>query len=91
MQQTKNESRRLWRHVTAALFNNKIDVASSAKRYIEQRQRTEARLRKELNEPWTCNFFEENGTGGWRYRHALGVRKSPAASSNSSTDRFESH
>lgn len=76
MKQSKRESRRLWRHVTAALFKNNIDVASASKRFIEQRQRVEARLRKDSNELWKCKYFEENGNGGWRYRYAFGVRNS---------------
>lgn len=35
---------RLWRHVTAALLRNRIQTATTSKRFIEQRQRKEAKV-----------------------------------------------
>ncbi|ETN73601.1 Oxysterol-binding protein [Necator americanus] len=57
MQQSERESRRLWRHVTAALLRNRINIATTAKRMIEQRQRAEAKQRLESGERWKTRFF----------------------------------
>lgn len=46
MEQGQRESRRLWRHVTVGLKRNRISAATTAKRWIEQRQREEARQRQ---------------------------------------------
>lgn len=51
-EQKENESRRLWREVTAGLKYNDIDKASNAKTELEQKQRDEAKTRKELNAEW---------------------------------------
>ncbi|VDM46320.1 unnamed protein product [Toxocara canis] len=58
MEQGERESRRLWRHVTVGLKRNRITVATSAKRWIEQRQRDEARQRQ-VRSFWLVftNFF----------------------------------
>ncbi|KAI6204884.1 Oxysterol binding protein, variant [Aphelenchoides besseyi] len=40
--QGDRESRRLWRHVTVGLYRDNIEMATSAKKWIEQRQRKEA-------------------------------------------------
>ncbi|KAI6209917.1 Oxysterol binding protein, variant [Aphelenchoides besseyi] len=40
--QGDRESRRLWRHVTVGLYRGNIEMATSAKKWIEQRQRKEA-------------------------------------------------
>lgn len=70
-EQGDRESRRLWRHVTAALFHEKINLASSAKRWIEDRQRTEAKKRHETGQKWASQFFDcIDGT--WVYKQALG-------------------
>ncbi|KAI1713927.1 oxysterol-binding protein domain-containing protein [Ditylenchus destructor] len=76
-QQSDRESRRLWRHVTAALFRNKINTASSAKRFIEQRQRDEAKRRQEKGETWNCHFFEKQDgpANGWSYKYSLDRRE----------------
>lgn len=50
-------SLRLWRHVTAALLRNRIQIATTAKRMIEQRQRAEAKERLERGEKWNTRFF----------------------------------
>ena len=48
MEQGERESRRLWRHVTVGLKRNRIQMATSGKRAIEQRQREEAKHRQVL-------------------------------------------
>ncbi|KAI6217607.1 Oxysterol-binding protein-related protein 9 [Aphelenchoides besseyi] len=58
--QSDRESRRLWRHVTAALYRNRIEIASSAKRFIEQRQRDEAKTRRESGEEYQQNFPQKS-------------------------------
>ncbi|KAI3414218.1 hypothetical protein GPALN_011676 [Globodera pallida] len=66
MQQQGTESRKLWRHVTAALFNNNTDLAGHAKRWLEQRQRDEAAEREQMGQQWQPQHFVRMGNG-WRY------------------------
>jgi len=42
----------LWKEVTAGLRFNNIDQATTAKALLEQKQRDEAKQRKELNISW---------------------------------------
>lgn len=51
-QQEENESRKLWKDVTVGLKFNDIDKATTAKFTLEQKQREEAKDRKERNEEW---------------------------------------
>lgn len=51
-QQMENESRKLWKEVTAGLKFNNIDMATNAKQELEQKQRDEAKERKENNIEW---------------------------------------
>lgn len=51
-EQDECESRRVWRDVTVGLRINDMDKATAAKCAIEQKQREEARLRKENNLAW---------------------------------------
>lgn len=51
-EQEECESRRVWREVTVGLRINDMDKATAAKCTIEQKQRDEARLRKENNVAW---------------------------------------
>lgn len=51
-QQEENESRRLWKEVTAGLKFNNIDRATNAKSALEQRQRDEAKMRKDQDMRW---------------------------------------
>lgn len=51
-EQNDNESRKVWREVTVGLKINDMDKATAAKCYIEQKQRDEAKLRKESNLLW---------------------------------------
>jgi len=75
-EQEERESRNLWKHVTAALFHDKINVASGSKRWIEQRQRDEAKARLERGVKWTCKYFEHDPTTNcWLYKDSLERRK----------------
>ncbi|KAH0540230.1 hypothetical protein KQX54_014870 [Cotesia glomerata] len=66
-EQNDNESRKVWREVTVGLKINDMDKATAAKCYIEQKQRDEAKLRKESNLLWEIKFFKEMKDGGWMY------------------------
>ncbi|MFH4974104.1 hypothetical protein AB6A40_000813 [Gnathostoma spinigerum] len=69
-EQSDRESRRLWRHVTVGLKRNKIAVASAAKRWIEQRQRAEAKLRQENGIVHHPKYFTRDGEA-WCYNDPL--------------------
>ncbi|WKX90309.1 hypothetical protein Q1695_009281 [Nippostrongylus brasiliensis] len=71
MQQGERESRRLWRHVTAALLRNRINIATTAKRMIEQRQRAEAKMRQEKGERWKTRHFSLGPDERWVYNEPL--------------------
>lgn len=51
-EQSENESRNLWKEVTAGLRLNDIDKATMAKTVLEQKQRDEAKKRKERGTIW---------------------------------------
>lgn len=51
-QQEDNESRKLWKEVTAGLRFNEIDKATNAKQSLEQKQRDEAKERKDSGKEW---------------------------------------
>ncbi|XP_011690301.1 PREDICTED: oxysterol-binding protein-related protein 9 [Wasmannia auropunctata] len=70
-EQDECESRRVWRDVTVGLRINDMDKATAAKCAIEQKQREEARLRKESNVPWQTKLFKETKDGGWVYIRPL--------------------
>ncbi|KAL0118802.1 hypothetical protein PUN28_009458 [Cardiocondyla obscurior] len=70
-EQDECESRRVWRDVTVGLRINDMDKATAAKCAIEQKQREEARLRKENNIPWQTKLFKETKDGGWVYIRPL--------------------
>lgn len=85
--QRDRESRRLWRHVTAgrvirhetqslALFNNKINIASETKRWIEQRQRDETKKRQQDGIEWKCQLFKKDDSN-WTYLTPLENRSVP--------------
>lgn len=57
-QQEANESRRLWKDVTAGLRFNEIDRATNAKQTLEQKQRDEAKDRKESGREWQTKVEE---------------------------------
>ena len=51
-EQDEYESRNLWKEVTMALSIGDMDKATESKCFLEQRQRDEAKERKEKNEKW---------------------------------------
>lgn len=59
-EQEEHESRKVWRDVTVGLKINDMEKATAAKCTIEQKQRDEARIRKENNTNWQTkvNFFK---------------------------------
>ncbi|XP_046387861.1 oxysterol-binding protein-related protein 9 isoform X1 [Ischnura elegans] len=74
-EQNANESRRLWKEVTAGLRLNDIERATNAKCALEQRQREEAKERKESGQKWETKVFHEAGEN-WVYCSPLGSRLS---------------
>ncbi|CAG9813105.1 unnamed protein product [Phaedon cochleariae] len=70
-QQEVNESRRLWKEVTAGLKFNEIDRATNAKQALEQKQREEAKDRKESGEEWHTKLFVKNGEDSYVYAKPL--------------------
>ncbi|XP_023694804.1 oxysterol-binding protein-related protein 10 isoform X2 [Paramormyrops kingsleyae] len=68
--QGQHESRRLWRHVTAALKDGNMDSATEHKRRLEERQRTEERQRADASTPWKPKHFVKEGEG-WVYHNPL--------------------
>ncbi|XP_046661872.1 oxysterol-binding protein-related protein 9 isoform X2 [Homalodisca vitripennis] len=76
-QQKDNESRRLWKEVTAGLRLNNVSHATNAKCEIEQRQRIEAQRRKDANVSWQTKLFQlVEGTDKWLYNNPLEKRVS---------------
>uniref|UniRef100_A0A3B4T290 Oxysterol-binding protein n=1 Tax=Seriola dumerili TaxID=41447 RepID=A0A3B4T290_SERDU len=59
--QLEYESRRLWRDVTLNLKLKDIDAATEAKHRLEEKQRAEARDRKENEQQWETRLFHEDG------------------------------
>lgn len=51
-EQEEHESRKIWRDVTVGLRINDMENATAAKYALEQKQREEARIRKETNTNW---------------------------------------
>ncbi|XP_076052884.1 oxysterol-binding protein-related protein 9 isoform X2 [Oratosquilla oratoria] len=72
-EQQRNESRYLWREVTAGLKFNMIDQATRAKTNLEQKQRNEAKYRKENNFDWDTKLFSLVGEN-WIYDNPLQQR-----------------
>ncbi|XP_061442024.1 oxysterol-binding protein-related protein 10 isoform X2 [Rhineura floridana] len=60
------ESRHLWQHVTNALKEGNITVATDHKQILEERQRVEERQRATSNTPWKPKYFIKEGDG-WIY------------------------
>jgi len=71
--QEKCESRRLWREVTHGLKFNNIEEATNAKCSLEQKQREEAKERKEKGEKWNTKVFQPLGET-WHFKDPLGNR-----------------
>lgn len=72
-EQEKFESRRLWREVTQGLKFNNIEQATNAKCGLEQKQREEAKERKEKGEKWDNKMFLPIGEN-WHFKEPLGNR-----------------
>ncbi|XP_063700660.1 oxysterol-binding protein-related protein 9 [Culicoides brevitarsis] len=72
-EQTENESRNVWKDVTAGLKLNDIDKATNAKFQIEQRQRELAKARKDASKEWDTLYFKPIGEG-WVYTGPLTQR-----------------
>ncbi|XP_017756318.1 PREDICTED: oxysterol-binding protein-related protein 9 [Eufriesea mexicana] len=66
-EQEEHESRKVWRDVTVGLRINDMEKATAAKCAIEQKQRDEARIRKENNVNWQTKLFKETKDGSWIY------------------------
>ncbi|XP_066500327.1 oxysterol-binding protein-related protein 9 isoform X3 [Hoplias malabaricus] len=64
------ESRRLWKDVTMNLKMKDIDAATEAKHRLEEKQRAEARERKEKEVQWETRLFHEDGEC-WVYDEPL--------------------
>ncbi|XP_055611984.1 oxysterol-binding protein-related protein 9 isoform X1 [Uranotaenia lowii] len=69
-EQSDNESRRVWKDVTTGLKMNDIDKATTAKFQVEQKQREEARERKETSGEWENKYFKAIGES-WVYNNPL--------------------
>uniref|UniRef100_A0A8C3RVR7 Oxysterol-binding protein n=1 Tax=Chelydra serpentina TaxID=8475 RepID=A0A8C3RVR7_CHESE len=68
--QEEYESRCLWKDVTYNLKIRDIDAATDAKHRLEERQRAEARARKERETSWETRLFHEDGEC-WVYDEPL--------------------
>ncbi|XP_036899194.1 oxysterol-binding protein-related protein 9 isoform X4 [Sturnira hondurensis] len=68
--QNEYESRCLWKDVTFNLKIRDIDAATEAKHKLEERQRAEARERKEKEIQWETRLFHEDGEC-WVYDEPL--------------------
>ncbi|CAH1398097.1 unnamed protein product [Nezara viridula] len=75
--QNENESRKLWKEVTAGLRLNNVSHASDAKYNLEQKQRQEAQQRKESGLEWETKLFQRDGDDGWLYVNPLSKRLDP--------------
>ncbi|XP_071852796.1 oxysterol-binding protein-related protein 9-like isoform X3 [Apostichopus japonicus] len=72
-QQREYESRRLWNGVTVNLKAKNIEKATECKRFLEERQRREAKERKESGAKYQTKFFQEDGEC-WVYQNPLQKR-----------------
>lgn len=68
--QEEYESRCLWKDITYNLKIRDIDAATDAKHRLEERQRAEARARKENETSWETRLFHEDGEC-WVYDEPL--------------------
>ncbi|XP_023939762.1 oxysterol-binding protein-related protein 9 [Bicyclus anynana] len=81
-----NESRRVWRHVTAGLRAADTDAATSAKRRLEQTQRDAAKKRVDTGDRWITQLFSPKGEEGWEYNMPLSKRSDAAHAACKSAD-----
>ncbi|XP_049544381.1 oxysterol-binding protein-related protein 9 isoform X1 [Anopheles darlingi] len=70
-EQQENESRRVWREVTAGLKMNDIEKATNAKFQVEQKQREEAKERKDTFGEWETKYFKGVNGESWVYATPL--------------------
>jgi len=63
-EQELNESRRLWRELTAAIVTKDMEAATQAKSAVEDAQRDQRRKREEKGEKHVPRFFEQK-EGQW--------------------------
>ncbi|XP_064087173.1 oxysterol-binding protein-related protein 9-like isoform X1 [Macrobrachium nipponense] len=70
IQQEVNESRYMWKEVTAGLRFNDIEQATASKFALEQKQREEAKQRKESGVEWVPRLFHLVGDN-WIYSNPL--------------------
>lgn len=77
--QEEFESRRLWQDVTHALKVNDIETATGGKHKLEEKQRSDARVRKETDTKWVTRLFDEEevaeGERLFHYKWPLYKRK----------------
>ncbi|XP_044744788.1 oxysterol-binding protein-related protein 9 [Coccinella septempunctata] len=73
-QQEENESRKVWKDVTLGLKLNDIDKATAAKQKVEQRQRDEAKERKESGGEWNTKLFQKGPEDSWHFINPLRYR-----------------
>ncbi|XP_075689101.1 oxysterol-binding protein-related protein 9 isoform X3 [Rhinoderma darwinii] len=74
--QIEYESRSLWKDVTYNLKIRDIDAATEAKHRLEEKQRSEARERKEKEVQWETRLFHEDGEC-WVYDEPL-LKRQPS-------------
>lgn len=79
-EQEENESRRLWKEVTAGLKFNEIDKATNAKQALEQRQRDQAKDRKDRGQEWQTKLFIKTSEDSYVYVKPLRQRISSQTS-----------
>lgn len=72
-EQSDSESRKIWMEVTAGLRLNDIERATNAKSQVEQKQREEAKVRKDTNGDWDTKHFKPVGDA-WIYTNSLSQR-----------------
>ncbi|XP_037944350.1 oxysterol-binding protein-related protein 9 isoform X2 [Teleopsis dalmanni] len=70
IEQEEHESRRVWKEVTAGLKFNDIEKATNAKCEIEQKQREQAKARKEMDQQWEHKYFKPVAEN-WIYKTPL--------------------
>ncbi|XP_066453699.1 oxysterol-binding protein-related protein 9 isoform X2 [Eleutherodactylus coqui] len=75
-EQLEYESRRLWKDVTYNLKIRDIDEATESKHRLEEKQRAEARERKEKEVQWETRLFHEDGEC-WVYDEPL-LKRQPS-------------
>ncbi|XP_050400824.1 oxysterol-binding protein-related protein 9 [Patella vulgata] len=80
-QQDEFESRRLWQDVTHHLKMKNVVEATESKHKLEQRQREEAKERKEAGVKWETKHFHEVGEH-WVYDRSLLQRMNLSANSS---------